>query len=257
MIRSTRASSGGLLAVLVLACLTLPGRSAHAEPKMLDDFEDLTGWSTQSSEGTRVWIVQEAGRTGMGMRIGYDLNTGGGWVLVRKTFSFPLPQNYAFTFHLRGEGRPNNLEFKLIDSSAKNVWWRQLRDFSAPSDWQRTVIRKSRIQFAWGPGRGELRQVGSIEFAISAGEGGAGSIWIDDLMFEEREPASQGEIPPTVEASTALPGQDAPLMLDASTETVWKSQPVPKEQWVQLDFVKNREYGGLVIDWDPEDYAIA
>ena len=84
-----------LLAVLVLGCLVLLAAPAAAEPKLIDDFEDLTGWSTQSSEGTRVWIVQEPGHTGMGMRIGYDLNSGGGWVLVRKTFSLPLPENYV------------------------------------------------------------------------------------------------------------------------------------------------------------------
>jgi F5/8 type C domain/Carbohydrate binding domain (family 11) len=256
MRRSTRTLSGGLLAVLVLVCLGMQADRAAAEGQIIDDFEDLTGWSAQASEGTRVWIVQEPGHTGMGMRIGYDLNSGGGWVLVRKTFTLPLPENYAFTFHLKGEGRPNNFEFKLIDAS-KNVWWRQMRDHSFPPEWQPMVIRKSRIEFAWGPGHGELRQVAAIEFAISAGEGGPGSLWIDDLMFEEREPASQGQIPPTVEASTSLPQHDPPLMLDGSTETVWKSQPVPREQWVQLDFVRNREYGGLVIDWDPEDYAIA
>ena len=27
------------------------------------------------------------------------------------------------------------------------------------------------------------------------------------------------------------------------------------EQWLQLDFQKRREYGGLIVDWDPEHYA--
>ncbi|TMC59359.1 MAG: discoidin domain-containing protein, partial [Chloroflexi bacterium] len=39
--------------------------------------------------------------------------------------------------------------------------------------------------------------------------------------------------------------------------TVWRSEPVPREQWLEIDFAKNREYGGLIIDWDPEDYATA
>jgi hypothetical protein len=31
----------------------------------------------------------------------------------------------------------------------------------------------------------------------------------------------------------------------------------PKIQWLLIDFLTNREYGGIVIDWDPEDYATA
>src|SRR5262249_24507357 len=35
----------------------------------------------------------------------------------------------------------------------------------------------------------------------------------------------------------------------------WKSDATPAAQSLLVDFQKNREYGGLVIDWDPEDYA--
>src|SRR5947207_15626947 len=46
-------------------------------------------------------------------------------------------------------------------------------------------------------------------------------------------------------------------MLVGYAVTSWKSVPVPRAQSVVLDFRKNREYGGLVIDWDPDDYATA
>src|SRR5213079_1969675 len=107
-----------------------------------------------------------------------------------------------------------------------------------------------------GPSRArEPKQVGAIEFAISAGEGGSGSIWIDDLRFEEREPVTQDGVLPEVQASSSLAGHEPPLMLDGDAVTSWKSDPVPRAQSVVLDFRKNREYGGLVIDWDPDDYA--
>src|SRR6266481_2471458 len=194
----------------------------------------------------------------MGMRVGFDLGAGGGYVIVHKQLSLPLPENYAFTFYLRGEGRRNNFEFKLLDPTGKNVWWRNQRDFSFPTDWQRVTIRKSRLGLAWGPSKArEPKQVGAIELAISAGEGGSGSFWIDDLGFEEREPAVQDGVPPDVQASTSLAGHEPPLLLDEDPATGWKSDPVPSTQWVLLDFRKNREYGGLVIDWDPDDYATA
>ncbi len=243
-------------AAALLLALHLGGAPARAEGVVLDDFETLAGWTTVASEGARVWTLQEPGHTGMGMHVGYDLGSGGGYVIVHKQLSLPLPENYAFTFYLRGEGPRNNFEFKLLDATGKNVWWRNQRDVSFPTDWQPVTIRKSRLTLAWGASRArEPKQVGAIEFAISAGEGGSGSIWIDDLGFEEREPVTQDGVLPEVQASTSLPGHEPPLMLDGDPATSWKSDPVPRAQSVVLDFRKNREYGGLVIDWDPDDYA--
>ncbi len=244
-------SRGGLALVLLLLGPAYPS----AAQVLLDDFEDLSGWNASSSEGTDVWILPDAGHTGQCMRIGFDLNAGGGYVIVRKELSLPLTANYAFTFYLRGEAPQNNLEFKLIDSSGKNVWWRKQRDFNFPTEWQRVTIRKSRIEFAWGPSGRELKRVAAIEFAISASTGGKGSICIDDLEFEEREPSAPDGVTPSVTASTSLPGHEPALMLDLDPSTSWKSEPTPDAQWIRMDLLKNREYGGLVIDWDPEDYA--
>src|SRR5262249_56607376 len=39
--------------------------------------------------------------------------------------------------------------------------------------------------------------------------------------------------------------------------TAWHSAPTPEDQTLTLDLGRNREYGGLVIDWDEGDYATA
>ena len=46
-------------------------------------------------------------------------------------------------------------------------------------------------------------------------------------------------------------------VLDDDPFTTWQSGALAAEQWLQLDFGKPREYGGLVIDWSAQDYAIA
>lgn len=239
-----------------LALVLIPDRPSVGQV-MLDDFEDISGWTTSASEGTDVWIVQDTGHTGKGMRIGFDLHSGGGYFIVHKTFSIPLPANYAFTFYLHGEAPRNNFEFKLIDPSGKNVWWRKQRDATFPTDWQQVTIRKSRIEFAWGPAGRELKRVGAIEFAVSSSSGGKGSIWIDDLAFEEREPSSPDGVTPALSVSTSIEGHDPPLMIDQDPGTSWKSAPTPENQSVIMDLLKNREYGGLAIDWDAEDYAVS
>src|SRR5262245_40093696 len=85
---------------LALALVLLLARIAHADPMVLDNFETVNGWTTSASEGARAWVVEEPGRKGNAMRIGFDMSTAGGYVLVRKAFSLSLPENYAFTFAL-------------------------------------------------------------------------------------------------------------------------------------------------------------
>src|SRR5690606_16423082 len=38
---------------------------------------------------------------------------------------------------------------------------------------------------------------------------------------------------------------------------VWRSAPGDRAPWLLLDFGRAREYGGVVLDWDPLDYGVA
>jgi hypothetical protein len=243
---------------LTLAPLLLLARvgAVYAQTE-LDAFEDLSGWSVTASNGARIEIARDSGHSGMGMRLDFDLSSGG-YVIVRKALAVTLPSNYAFKFYLRGDALPNNLEFKLVDRTGQNVWWYNQLNFDFPTEWREITIKKPRIRFAWGPAAGAaLKQVAFIEFALAAGTGGKGSVWLDDLRLVERAASVQSESTPQVSASTALPGHEPEMILDPDPTTSWRSGTLAADQWIRLDFQKTREYGGLVIDWDPEDYATA
>jgi len=144
--------------------LVLGVNSALAAVSVVDGFETIEGWSAVASEGAQVWLAQEPGRTGQALRIDYDLGNGSGYVIVRKSFAFPVPKNFAFTFDLLGEGQPNNFEFKLVDPSQRNVWWWRQPNVTWPTTWQTTTIRRSRLELAWGSAPTvKLQKVGSIE----------------------------------------------------------------------------------------------
>jgi F5/8 type C domain len=247
-------SSFVLAAVLVLSA-ALPGSRIAVGEAALDDFERLGGWTTNASDGATVSVSQDPGYTGFSLRIDFDLPKDGGWIIVRRSVDLSMPENYAFSYRIRGQAPQNNFEFKLVDPTGKNVWWRVQRDFTFPSEWQLETIRKARIVVAWGspptPGK-----VGAIEFAISTGDGGTGTVWIDDLRFEKREPASQYRRTAKVTASSSLPDHEAAFALDPDRKTKWRSLPKAEGQWLLVDFVRERDYGGLVIDWDPLDYAV-
>ena len=250
----TRLQSRHWVAVAVLILVRTCEVSAQT---VLDDFDELTGWTATASDGARVEIARDNGHSGMSLRIDFDLGAGG-YVIARKAFSVSLPANYAFKLFVRGDAPLNTLEFKLIDRSGQNVWWYKQRDFKFSADWRQIIIKKPRFQFAWGPaGGGPPKNVAYVEFAIAAGTGGSGSVWIDDFTLEEREVATAKKVKPKVSASTSMTGHDPELVLDQNPYTRWHSGALAPHQWVLIDFSTRREYGGLVIDWDPDDYATA
>ena len=242
------------LGVVVLTLvLSLPGR-ARAD-QVLDQFDDLSGWSAEASQGVSATLARDAGHTGGALRLDFDFHGGGGYVIVHKNFALPLPENYAFKFDIRGAAPVNTLEFKLLDPTAKNVWWSRRRDFAFPADWQQIVIKRARLRFAWGPlGGGWPREIGAIEIAITAGSGGAGSVWLDDLRIEEREPLESDGWRPRVTASSSAVGREPVFAADDEQDTSWHSAG-DGPQSLTLDLYKHRELGGLVIDWDADAYA--
>ena len=244
------APAGSAFALMVALAVLAP----TARAALLDDFENLSGWSTSASEGVSVELAQDDGYRGMAMRLDFDFKGNAGYVVARKKIALPLPDDYAFSFYIRGDAPENNLELKLIDSSGQNVWWSSERHFEFPTQWRKLTIKKRHIEFAWGPDRSQLKEAATLEIAVSADRGGAGSVWIDQLSFSERDPRPYG-LTPDLKASTSADGSRTEAVLDSDPATVWHSGTVAEEQWLQFDFKKPREYGGLVIDWDDKDFA--
>jgi hypothetical protein len=135
--------------------------------------------------------------------------------------------------------------------AGQNVWWYKQRGYSFPPEWRNLII-KPRLEFAWGPNRSdsprEIRYIGSP----FRGDGGKGR-QIDGLRLEKR--SRPGHPPAGGSASTAEPGYEPEHVLDQDVRTSWRSGRLAADQWLLIDFGKPREYGGLVIDWDPDDYA--
>jgi len=214
----------------------------------LDDFEDLSAWTAIASGQACLVISPERGRHGGAMRLDFDFRGGGGFVVARKPFALTLPESYAFSFDIRGSGPRNILEFKLVDASNQNVWRWRVEAFDLPEDWQTVRIKSSQIQFAWGPlGGGPARDIAAIELVVAAGPGGQGTVWIEGLRLED----TSYDLTPLVEVTSALPGCEACHIWDPSPTTCWRSVATDEPQRLVIDFQREREYGGLVVRWDP------
>ncbi|HEV2018530.1 MAG TPA: DUF2339 domain-containing protein, partial [Gemmatimonadaceae bacterium] len=165
---------------------------AIAPSKLLDSFDSVTEWTASPAAGVEISIHRDSsGAHGRAMRLDFDFHGNGGYAVVHRLMYLPLPPNYEFSFGIRGDAPTNTLEFKLIDSTGANVWRSNNVGFEFPRAWTTITIKKRQIPFAWGQPRDfELKRLAALEFAITAGSGGKGSVWLDDLAIAPiREPA--------------------------------------------------------------------
>jgi hypothetical protein len=241
---------------LFLVALGLSIACADAStPVVVDDFEDVSGWFPHPADGVDLEIRSDEGFKGRSMRLDFNF-TGGGYAVARKDVALDLPENYSLSFRIRGRAPVNHLEFKLIDDTGENVWWSVRRDVEFPEEWETFVVKKRHVSFAWGPlGGGEITHVAAIEIVVTAGSGGTGSVWIDELRLRELPPADATPPAPIATASSAKSGRDAPLALDGDSSTFWAPAPGDSTPWFQLDFQQTREYGGLILEWKPGLHA--
>ncbi len=120
--------------------------AAYSERRLLGDGEQLALWTAHPADGVALTLAADAGA----LRLDFDI-PGGGYAIARRELELELPDDYVFSFRLRGEARPNHLEFKLVDASGENVWWHVKRDLAFTADWRTIRIKKRQIGFAWGP----------------------------------------------------------------------------------------------------------
>ena len=235
-------------AVALFVASTAAG--AH-QVRVLDSFEDLSPWRAQPSDGVSATIHADSGVRGRALRFDVDFHGGAGYAVIHRALPTDLPDDYTITFRVRGTVPPNNIEFKMLDASGDNVWWVNRRDFVFARDWQTVTIRKRHVSFAWGPsGGGDLRHFASLEIAITAGKGGKGSVWFDELTLTPRA-ATAALATPLVTTDPAI--GNARAITDNDTVTSWwPSRPAKS---VTLDFGAMREIGGIVVGWERGHHA--
>ncbi|HEX7707670.1 MAG TPA: discoidin domain-containing protein [Thermoanaerobaculia bacterium] len=253
-----RGSAAALFACLIAMFLSwsVPASALAADSRVLDDFVSVERWQADPSDGVKLDISSDEGRTGRAMRLDFDFGGGGGYAIARLPVVLDLPANYEFTFRIRAESATNTLEFKLIDPTGENVWWNVRRRWRFPEEWTPVRIRKRNFEFAWGPvGGGEIARTSALEIVIVAVEGGKGSVWIDDLTFTPLPLDVPYDLQPTVSATSAAAGHPASHAIDELRATFWQSAAVGEQRY-EIDFLRRREFGGLVIEWGERDFAI-
>ena len=223
----------------------MPGR--HADTVVIDSFDSLSQWRTNPSAGVEVSIHPDKGIHGGAMRVDFDFHGHQGYWIVHRELDLKLPPNFQFNFSIRGQSPANNLEFKLVDRDHESVWWTKNPDFNLPRDWQSLTRRKPEICYAWGGALRryyDLRQLSAIEFAISTGTGGKGSVWIDDLTLT----------PLDLESPFAFTARVASNPLVGTWETAVSN---PDGSGAKLDFESEGTFKSMLGFMLPFKYSVA
>ena len=245
-----------LAATLLLLFWITPYSAVAAETgATLDDFSDASRWEAVTSDGVTFKCTAERAADPNSahpttLRLDYDFASSG-FAGIRRKLPLDLPANFELAFSVRGDLPPNNLEFKLVDESGNNVWWVNRRAFQFPRQWTWLASRRRHFQFAWGPSSEPLRKASAIEIVVSSAEGGRGTVWLDDLTFRPLRETKPYTGTPTATATSTAPGSDAKFAVDGDRNTEWKSDPHESKPVLTIDFGKSREFGGMVIHWDP------
>lgn len=244
------------LPLLISFALVFAGAGPPGDVVVLDDFEDVSRWKAVPSDGVSLTLAADAGFRGRALRLDFDFQGRSGWAAARRNVPLQMPDNWEFSFRIRADAPVNNLEFKLVDESGENVWWVNRRNFEFPRDWRKVTIKKRHVEFAWGPAGGsELRRVAAIELTVTAGTGGKGSVWVDELTFAKLPAAKPYARTPSVTASSSVPGHEPGRALDGNLKTAWLSAEAAPGAWLVVDFLEKREYGGLTVVWDRPSFA--
>ena len=237
------------------AILLLVTGTASAKPRFLSDFESLDEWELYATEGCTAKLSLVDGVKGSALRMDYTF-TGGGYCLIRKRLDLSLDPDFRFRVTIKGQGEQNNLEFKLMDETGENVWWKNRRRYPLPSDWTVLSQKRRHFEFAWGPSGAEkpITKTSTVEFVIAARDGGAGFIEFDQFTYEPRPPAPA--TPPPVRVSVnqgkLADGSQAAVLGD---KLDWHVSADADEPALVLDLGYDKPIGGLRLVWADGQHA--
>jgi len=244
-------------AVAVCLSLSTAAVAQAQQARVLDDFSDASQWRVVASNQVSGGLRQVDGPQGEALCLDYDFNGVSGYVGIQRDLIIDYPQNYAFSFQLRGDSPRNDLQFKLIDASGDNVWWVNRPKYDYPRAWTPVRYKQRHIDKAWGPDPDRtLRRSAKLEYTIYNNAGGKGEVCFDQLAFQPLPVDDGSPLTGSASASVAFPAGAATNAVDGRDATAWAadygSDEVPM---FTLDLGRVREFGGVKLVWKPGGHA--
>lgn len=223
-------------------------------PITIDEFNNTHKWKVITSDLVEVTTTTVPGVSGECLKLDYNFVGGSGYGGIQTQLPLSLPANYEFSFYLKAASPNNNLEFKLLDTEGSSVWWTIYRDYSFPKDWVKIKIKQRHISKAWGPSAEQKpTRIDKLEFMISSVNGGKGTLYFDNFNFAPLDSVQDNNFTPEVISPAGTTALSKNLFdKNLLTEYVLTSK---NDVSLTIDLHKTREFGGLKIDWNNENYS--
>lgn len=152
--------------------------AAASQGSMLDDFE-ANDWAPAMGDGATLKTSHVPGKFGKSLALEYDLKDTKQWVAVMKEIPVAGYTGKALQFWLKCSGKVNTLEVKLVDEDGTNYGYKLP---TRNQEWELITIDMIDFSYWWG-GNPKLDFVKQVGFAVSQIDGGAGTVYIDDLKL--------------------------------------------------------------------------
>jgi len=230
---------------------SLLGAQPVVKSVLLDPCDTIGAWSAFAAAGVTTMERADAGIHGGALRWDINFRKGSGYGGVFRTFDHPLPADYELSFWMKATVPVNNLEIKFSsDSVGEHIWWVNWKNYAYPSEWKRVVVKKRHITFAWGPRQDAvLDRLRRLEIVVTAGSGGSGSVWIDDVALREIPPLPTPLPKPIVTASSVAGPSSRPERILPGSPGAWASKSGGPD-WIQIDYGYAMEIGAVRAVWD-------
>ncbi len=197
-------------------------------------------WRAVPAEGVEMKVTQSDA-----IRVDFDFHGRAGYAITRIDQQIELPDNFELAFRMKADAPRNTLEVKFVQG--ENVWWTTRRELDFPKDWRRFSIKKRQLEFAWGLiGPSPLpKKIDAIEIVVTAGTGGKGTMWLDDVEIAPLETAD-GPPPPYVVPKNGIADLGARyeiggVFIEGANEIAtsidgqrWESHALHGAKWIPL-----------------------
>jgi hypothetical protein len=161
--------------------------SSYTAAGTIDDMDTTSansGWSGFGDSSVAVALRTVPGNSGNALQLDYNLNNGA-WVVMSRSFYLNLLDGNQVKFWLKQTGGPDYVEVKLQDSDG-TVFYKK-RSYDVTGNWQEiTIPYKDFTKFQDGEDMNlNLGAIQYVYFTVSKKDGTKGTVWIDDLSFEQ------------------------------------------------------------------------
>ena len=188
---------------------TGPGSSSEHPITVLDKMDEpapISGWENYGCDEdkgvTTTSLDSISGQDGKALQLTYRFNQGDidDWVVMERDWGRNIAGSDSFRFKYKGTGDANNLELRVMDKNG-TVFSKKIYDVTnTGGEWKTAAIPYEELSLltAGTYSNGDtasaldLSKVEAIFFVVSKGDGGSGTLVIDELEVLEVEDFRKG-----------------------------------------------------------------